>query len=119
MVRFNRIRQILAILLLILGTLHSFVATRIYTAITLDALWFFSGGIAMICVALTNLHSKHTNRSELFALAIQNTLLLGFFIAVWSVFPAIQVALGIALLGGLLLINLINIRTFLLVSTDI
>lgn len=106
----KRLRYLLAGAMALLGVAHCAFTTQLFDMLSLDALWFISGGIAMICVALSNLHKAHAGRRQLGLLLAQNTMLLGFFIALWSVFPAIQVVIGIALLAGLLALNLTGLH---------
>jgi len=93
----NIARNIGAFGALLLGLGHIGVGLKLYSELTLDVLWFHAAGVAMICVALTNLGAVRITNTQKFSMAIQNAMMVIFFAIVWRIFPAPQVAIGGAL----------------------
>jgi hypothetical protein len=54
----RKLYGVLAWVLATFGALHCFAAFRIYSALTMSALWFFSGGLLIILGATLNLLNR-------------------------------------------------------------
>ncbi len=102
---FDRVRLILALCALVLGAAHLGFGVMLYSQLTLEALWFFGSGLAIVAVALSNLRVSAGGRWSKLLLLLQNVLLFGFFVAAWTVLPAPQVAVGAAIFGMLALVG--------------
>lgn len=88
----------------LLSLVHLFVATRIYPAVTVEALWFSGTGLALLAVALINLLRlrEPTRLSAIVASAV-NVLTTIFMVVLASIHPAPQVLFGLALFVALTL----------------
>jgi len=110
----DRLRVTLAAAALLLGALHSSLALS-HDRFTLDVLWFLGSGLAIVCVALSNLllplaRSLFTD----FGLSVQNACLIGFFGAAWFVLPQPQVIAGGVIFAGLFFLSAARVVMFLL-----
>ncbi len=99
-------RRVCAGCALLLGLTHLGLSFLIYPALSLDALWFVGAGLAIIVTALGNLSDSPASRPGMILQTLQNAALLAYFIAVWTVFPGIQVIIGAALFAALTLLVL-------------
>lgn len=83
---------------LLLSMLHLFVTTRLYSTVTLPALWFAGTGLALFAVGLLNLVALRapSRFSSLLAL-IANLMTTIFMLLLYTVHPAAQVSFGIGL----------------------
>ncbi len=96
-------RRVCAVCALLLGLAHLCVSFLIYPALSLDALWFVGAGLAIIVTALGNLSHSPASRSGMVLQMLQNAVMLAYFVVVWTVFPGIQVGIGVALFAALTL----------------
>jgi len=100
----NRIQVILAISALILGIAHLGFGAIAYKSFSLELLWFLGTGIAMITTALANLNGSRSA----WILRVQNTLMLGFIVALVILAPQPQIWLGLILFAGLFYLSLVK-----------
>lgn len=100
--RLPAMRTALAMLAGLLGTVHLALTPLVYASWTIDALWFFGTGMAMVIAAAANvIAGKTPGLGVRLSLAAINIAMSGFFAAAWLVLPEPQV-----IIGGLLFLSL-------------
>ena len=92
----SRVAAILAISALLLGAAHLVFGILVYKTFSLELLWFLGSGVAIIVTALANLKP-----GNIWILRVQNSLMLGFLVALVILAPQPQVWLGLVLFTGL------------------
>jgi len=97
---FRRARLILATLALLLGVAHIIFGFAVFKTFNLESFWFTGFGLGLIVAALANFR-----RDKIWILRAQNTLTLGFLIALLTLAPEPQIWLGCLLFAGLLLLS--------------
>ncbi len=77
------IDRLLAWVVLVLGCVHCAVTFVVHKSLTVEAIWFVSGGLVMIFGALLNLVriARPDDRLPAWASAVANLLLLPVFVA--------------------------------------
>jgi hypothetical protein len=83
---------------LLLSLVHVFLTTRIYSALTVPALWFAGTGLALFAVALLNILALRMPTKLAVALVlVANLMTTTFMLLLYSIHPDAQVSFGIAL----------------------
>lgn len=114
----KRLDRILAWLLLALGCIHSAATFAVHKTLTIDAVWFVSGGLVMIFAALLNLVriARPEDRLVVRISLIANLLVFALFVIVvpWVLRNNLRenpqvIVVGVAVVGEFLF----SIRRFL------
>lgn len=105
----KRGHTILGWIALALGLVHTGLALTA-PAFTQQLLWFAGAGLAIICVALSNIfRPAGKDVANTISVATQNLLLTGFFSAAWLVLPQPQVAIGGVVFAALFFLSLADL----------
>jgi len=102
-VRVRRLFYGLAIASVLLGLGHTGLTLPMYRQLSLPALWFAGSGLAMMVGGLMNLlalRARSDDRLARWLPVLSNAGLTGFALVAWSLLPAPQVAVAIALFAG-------------------
>jgi hypothetical protein len=97
----RRVYVVIGWAIVLLGAIHMFATTRLFTGVTPRAVWFFSGGIAISLTGALNLlnHAYGTGASGLRRVCVITNLVMTVFGAVAGMVTGATLAEQVIVLG--------------------
>jgi len=114
----RKIDQVFAWLLLLLGCIHGAATFAVHKSLTIEAVWFFSGGLAMVFGALLNLLriARPQDRMTAGVCLLANLLLFFVFVIVvpWTLWHDLKQNPQVFVVGAAVTLELVfAVRCFL------